>query len=86
VTATWPQATLWLGLALLASLLSIWLRVATAMSEIVVGAIAQLPIGAFVAGRCRSYRAGVQAMTASGRPRLLARRRRRLKLDWCHAA
>jgi len=50
VTATWAQAALWLGLALLASLLSIWLRVATAMSEIVVGAIAQLLIGAFVGG------------------------------------
>ena len=50
MTATWAQAALWLGLALLASLLSIWLRVATAMSEIVVGAIAQLLIGAFVGG------------------------------------
>lgn len=48
MTATWAQAALWLGLALLATLLSIWLRVATAMSEIVVGAIAQLLIGAFV--------------------------------------
>jgi Kef-type K+ transport system membrane component KefB len=50
VTATWAQAALWLGLALVATLLSIWLRVATAMSEIVVGAIAQLLIGAFVGG------------------------------------
>jgi len=30
-------AALWLGLALLATLLSIWLRIATALSEIVVG-------------------------------------------------
>ena len=50
MTATWAQAALWLGLALVATLLSIWLRVATAMSEIVVGAIAQLLIGAFVGG------------------------------------
>ena len=46
MTEIWTQATLWLGLALLASLLSIWLRVATALSEIVVGTIAQLIIGA----------------------------------------
>jgi Kef-type K+ transport system membrane component KefB len=39
-------ATLWIGLALIATLLSIWLRVATAMSEIVVGTVAQLIIGA----------------------------------------
>ena len=50
MTATWALAALWLGLALAATLLSIWLRVATALSEIVVGAIAQLLIGAFVGG------------------------------------
>lgn len=48
MTDIWMQAALWLGLALAASLLSIWLRVATALSEIVVGAIAQLFIGAFI--------------------------------------
>ena len=48
MTDIWAQAALWLGLALVASLLSIWLRVATALSEIVVGAIAQLFIGAFI--------------------------------------
>ncbi len=42
----WTQAALWLGLALLATLASIWLRIATALSEIVVGTIAQLIIGA----------------------------------------
>jgi len=45
MTEIWAQASLWLGLALLASMLSIWLRVATALSEIVVGTIAQLLIG-----------------------------------------
>ncbi len=50
MTETWLLAALWLGLALLASLLSIWLRIATALSEIIVGAIAQLLIGAFVGG------------------------------------
>src|SRR5471030_1866339 len=39
---------MWLGLALVATLVSIWLRVATALSEIVVGTIAQLFIGALV--------------------------------------
>jgi Kef-type K+ transport system membrane component KefB len=41
-------ASLWLGLALLATLLAIWLRIATAMSEIIVGTVAQLVIGALV--------------------------------------
>jgi glutathione-regulated potassium-efflux system ancillary protein KefC len=36
---------LWLGLALVATLISIWLRIATAMSEIIVGTVAQLIIG-----------------------------------------
>jgi len=39
---------LWLGLALIASLVSIWLRISTALSEIVVGTIAQLIIGAAI--------------------------------------
>lgn len=46
MTDVYALAALWLGLALLATLLSIWLRVATAMSEIVVGTVAQLIIGA----------------------------------------
>lgn len=50
MTEIWAQAALWLGLALLASLLSIWLRIATALSEIVVGTIAQLIIGAALGG------------------------------------
>lgn len=48
MTETWALAALWLGLALVATLVSIWLRIATAMSEIVVGTVAQLVIGAFV--------------------------------------
>jgi len=44
----WPVAALWLGLALLATLMSIWLRIATALSEIVVGTVAQLVIGALI--------------------------------------
>jgi glutathione-regulated potassium-efflux system ancillary protein KefC len=48
MTETWALATLWLGMALIATLLSIWFRIATALSEIVVGTIAQLVIGAFL--------------------------------------
>src|ERR1700721_117697 len=48
MTGVWGLAALWLGLALIASLVSIWLRIATALSEIVVGTIAQLIIGAAV--------------------------------------
>jgi len=48
MTHVWALAALWLGLALVATLLSFWLRVATALSEIVVGTIAQLIIGAII--------------------------------------
>jgi glutathione-regulated potassium-efflux system ancillary protein KefC len=48
MTGVWGLAALWLGLALIASLLSIWFRISTALSEIVVGTIAQLIIGAAV--------------------------------------
>jgi glutathione-regulated potassium-efflux system ancillary protein KefC len=44
----WLVAALWLILALVATLLSIWLRISTALSEIVVGTVAQLIIGALV--------------------------------------
>jgi len=48
MTGVWALAALWLGLALIASLLSIWFRISTALSEIVVGTIAQLIIGAAI--------------------------------------
>ena len=48
MTSVWASAALWLGLALVASLLSIWFRISTALSEIVVGTIAQLIIGAAI--------------------------------------
>ena len=44
----WFLAALWLGLALVATLLSIWFRISTALSEIVVGTVAQLIIGAVI--------------------------------------
>jgi glutathione-regulated potassium-efflux system ancillary protein KefC len=48
MTDIFALAALWLGLALAAVLISIWLRIATAMSEIVVGTVAQLIIGALM--------------------------------------
>lgn len=48
MTAIWALAALWLGLALLATLLSIWLRISAALSEIVIGTVAQLIIGAAI--------------------------------------
>src|SRR5450631_3249007 len=48
MTSVWALAALWLGLALIASLLSIWFRISTALSEIVVGTVAQLIIGAVI--------------------------------------
>ena len=54
MTEIWGQAALWFGLALVATLVSIWLRIATALSEIVVGTIAQLLIGATIGSAPRS--------------------------------
>lgn len=48
MTDIYVLAAVWIGLALAATLLSIWLRVATAMSEIIVGMVAQLVIGALL--------------------------------------
>jgi len=45
MTSVWALLTLWIALALIASLLSVWLRVSTALTEIVVGTAAQLIIG-----------------------------------------
>jgi Kef-type K+ transport system membrane component KefB len=46
---TWALAALWVGLALAATLLAIWFKISTALSEIVVGTVAQLVIVAFFA-------------------------------------
>ena len=46
---TWALAALWVGLALTATLLAIWFRISTALSEIVVGTMAQLVVVAFFA-------------------------------------
>src|SRR5262249_60182182 len=48
MTSVWALAALWLSLALIAGLFSIWLRISTALSEIVVGTVAQLIFGALI--------------------------------------
>jgi Kef-type K+ transport system membrane component KefB len=49
MTNTWALAALWVGLALAATLLAIWFKISTALSEIVVGTVAQLVIGLLLA-------------------------------------
>ena len=46
---TWALSALWVGLALAATLLAIWFKISTALSEIVAGTVAQLIIGVFLA-------------------------------------
>jgi glutathione-regulated potassium-efflux system ancillary protein KefC len=48
MTSVWALAALWLSLALIAGLFSIWLRISTALSEIVVGTVAQLIFGTVI--------------------------------------
>jgi len=45
MTYAWTLAALWLGLALLATLFALWFRVSTALTEIIVGTLAQLILG-----------------------------------------
>jgi Kef-type K+ transport system membrane component KefB len=56
----WVLASVWVGLALIATLLAIWLNLSTALTEIVVGTVAQLIIGAFI------VRGGLAASARSG--------------------
>jgi len=60
------MAALWLGLALLATLLSIWLRIATALSEIVVGTVAQLVIGVFIGTTLGSNEPWIKFLSGTG--------------------
>lgn len=62
----WGMAALWLGLALVATLLSIWLRIATALSEIVVGTVAQLLIGAFFAASLGADQPWIKFLSGTG--------------------
>jgi Kef-type K+ transport system membrane component KefB len=45
MTEVWTLAALWFALALVATLFAIWFRVSTALTEIVVGTLAQLILG-----------------------------------------
>ena len=53
----WLLAALWLGLALVATLLSIWFRISTALTEIVVGTVAQLVLGAAIGSQVLGVKA-----------------------------
>jgi Kef-type K+ transport system membrane component KefB len=57
VESTWFLAATWLALALAATLLAIWLGISTALSEIVVGTVAQLLIGAFIGAEALGVKA-----------------------------
>ena len=48
MTDVWTLAALWLGLALIATLLAIWFRVSTALTEILVGTAAQFILGGLI--------------------------------------
>ena len=46
----WVLAALWVGLALIATLLAIWFRISTALTEIVVGTVVTVDLGQRRAG------------------------------------
>jgi glutathione-regulated potassium-efflux system ancillary protein KefC len=48
MTDVWALAALWLGLAVIATLLAIWFRVSTALTEILVGTLAQFILGGLI--------------------------------------
>jgi Kef-type K+ transport system membrane component KefB len=48
MTDVWTLAALWLALALTATLFAIWLRVSTALTEIIVGTTAQFILGGLI--------------------------------------
>jgi glutathione-regulated potassium-efflux system ancillary protein KefC len=48
MTDVWALAALWLGLALIATLFAIWFRVSTALTEIIVGTVAQFILGGLI--------------------------------------
>ena len=62
----WFLAAVWIGLALVATLLAIWFKVSTALSEIVVGTVAQLVIGALVGLNLGSGTAWVSFLAGTG--------------------
>lgn len=72
----WTLAALWVGLALVATLLAIWFKISTALTEIVVGTVAQLVIGAFVLG-CENGMDHILSRNRGDRAHVSCRRRAR---------
>jgi Kef-type K+ transport system membrane component KefB len=66
MTETWFLATIWIGLALLATLMSVWFRIATALSEIVVGTVAQMIIGAMLGASLGAGESWVKFLSGTG--------------------
>ena len=62
----WAMAALWIGLALIATLISIWFRIATALSEIVVGTVAQLIIGALIGASLGADAGWIKFLSGTG--------------------
>lgn len=62
----WGIAALWLGLALIAVLLSTWFRIATALSEIIVGVIAQLIMVALLGATLGSDQPWIKFLAGTG--------------------
>lgn len=62
----WGIAALWLGLALIAALLSVWFRIATALSEIIVGTVAQLLIAALIGTTLGSDQPWIKFLAGTG--------------------
>ena len=76
----WVLAALWVGLALIATLLAIWFKISTALTEIVVGTVAQFIIVAFYWPRWACGEDGLDYFLGGNRrrcPHLPCRRRTR---------
>jgi hypothetical protein len=61
----WTLSAICVGLALLAMMLAIRLKISIALVEIVVGSVAQLGIGAFFAGELEQLATDLESRTAS---------------------
>jgi len=48
MTEVWALAAVWLSLALVAGALAMWLRISSAMAEVVIGTLAQLVLAATI--------------------------------------
>jgi len=62
----WSMAALWLGLALIAALVSIWFRIATALSEIIVGTLAQIVIVTLIGTTMGSNEPWIKFLSGAG--------------------